>query len=95
MVASAAPAGARRSDEEARYSEEQIAYCLRQAESGMPVADVCQQMGIAEATYYIWKKKYASLGVSERNDASSLVIDVQEASNTYLRRSSYWYSFSQ
>ena len=48
-----------------RYTEEQIAYCLRQAESGTPVADVCRHMGIAEATFYIWKKKYASLGVSE------------------------------
>ncbi|HVT26538.1 MAG TPA: transposase [Lacipirellulaceae bacterium] len=48
-----------------RYSEEQVAYALRQAESGTPVADVCRQMGIAEATYYIWKKRYGSLGVSE------------------------------
>lgn len=48
-----------------RYTEEQIAYCLRLAESGTPVADVCRQMGIAEATFYIWKKKFASLGVSE------------------------------
>lgn len=47
-----------------RYTEEQIAYCLRQAES-RTVADVCRHMGIAEATFYIWKKKYASLGVSE------------------------------
>lgn len=48
-----------------RYSEEQVAYALRQAESGTPVADVCRQMGIAEATFYIWKKKYANLGVAE------------------------------
>jgi putative transposase len=48
-----------------RFTEEQIAYALRQAEAGMPVSDVCRQMGIAEATYYIWQKKYANLGVSE------------------------------
>jgi putative transposase len=48
-----------------RFTEEQIAYALRQAEAGMPVSDVCRQMGIAEATYYIWRKKYANLGVSE------------------------------
>jgi len=48
-----------------RYPEEQIAYVLRQAESGTPVADVCRGMGISEATFYVWKKKYASLGVSE------------------------------
>ena len=39
-----------------RYSEEQVAYALRLAESGTPVADVCRQTGIAEATFYLWKK---------------------------------------
>jgi transposase-like protein len=40
-----------------RYTEEQVTYALRLAESGTPVADVCRQMGIAEATFYLWKKK--------------------------------------
>jgi putative transposase len=48
-----------------RFSEEQIAYALRQTESGTPVADVCRQIGVSEATFYVWKKKYAHLGVSE------------------------------
>jgi putative transposase len=48
-----------------RFSEEQVAYALRQAESGTPVADVCRQLGVSEATFYVWKKKYAHLGVSE------------------------------
>ena len=48
-----------------RFTEVQIAYVLRQAESGTPVADVCRGLGISEATFYVWKKKYASLGVSE------------------------------
>ncbi len=48
-----------------RFSEEQIAYALRQAESGTPVGDVCRQLGVSEATFYAWKKKYAHLGVSE------------------------------
>jgi putative transposase len=48
-----------------RYSEEQIAYALRQGEAGTPVSDVCRGLGISEATFYVWKKKYASLGVSE------------------------------
>ena len=34
-------------------------------ESGTPVGDVCRQTGIAEATFYLWKKKYGNLGVSE------------------------------
>ena len=48
-----------------RFTEEQVAYALRQTESGTAVADVCRQIGISEATFYVWKKKYAHLGVSE------------------------------
>jgi transposase-like protein len=40
-----------------KFSEEQIAYALRQVESGTPPADVCRQVGISEATLYVWKKK--------------------------------------
>lgn len=48
-----------------KYTEEQIAYVLRQAEAGTPVEDVCRGMGISLATFYIWKKKYGELGASE------------------------------
>jgi len=50
---------------ESRFSEEQIAYALRQVESGTPVGDVCRQVGVSEATFYTWRKKFAHLGVSE------------------------------
>ena len=48
-----------------KFSEEQIAYVLRQVEAGVPIADVCRQVGVSEATFYIWKKKYGDLGASE------------------------------
>ena len=48
-----------------RFTEEQIAYALKQAELGMAVADVCRKLGVSEATFYNWKKKYGGLGPSE------------------------------
>jgi len=45
-----------------RFTDGQIAYALRQVDGGTAVADVCRQMGISEATFYVWKKKYANLG---------------------------------
>ena len=48
-----------------RYSDEQIAYALRQSESGTTVPELCRKMGISEATFYSWKKKYSGMGISE------------------------------
>lgn len=48
-----------------RFTEEQIAFALRQHESGTPVVEVVHKMGITEQTFYRWKKKYAGLGVAE------------------------------
>ncbi len=48
-----------------RYTEEQIAYALKQAETGTPVAEVLRRMGISEQAFYRWKKLYGGLGVGE------------------------------
>ena len=48
-----------------RYTNEQIAFALRQAEGGTSVSEVCRKMGISEQTYYRWKRKYAGMGVAE------------------------------
>lgn len=64
-----------------RFTDEQIAYALRLAESGTPVADVCRQIGISDATFYTWKKKYAELGVSELRKLRQL-----EEENARLKR---------
>jgi transposase-like protein len=48
-----------------RFTEEQIAHALRQAESGTPVADVCRQLGVSEASFYLWKKKFGRHGLTE------------------------------
>jgi putative transposase len=48
-----------------KFTDEQITFALRQAETGTRVAEVCRKMGISEATFYVWKKKYGGLGVAE------------------------------
>ena len=48
-----------------RYTEEQIAFALKQAETGTRVEEVCRKMGISEATFYNWKKKFGGMGVTE------------------------------
>lgn len=55
-----------------RYSEEQIAHALRQAEGGLPVAEICRSLGISEPTFYRWKKKYGDLGLSELRELRQL-----------------------
>lgn len=44
-----------------KFSDQQIAFILRQAEEGTPVGEVCRKAGISEATYYNWRKKYGGL----------------------------------
>ena len=44
-----------------RFSVEQITAVLQQVGGGMPVGDVCRQVGISEQTFYRWKKEYAGM----------------------------------
>jgi putative transposase len=55
-----------------RYTEEQIAYALRQHEAGAPVAEICRKMGVSEQSFYLWKRKYAGMGVAELRKLKAL-----------------------
>jgi len=48
-----------------KFTEAQIVFALRQAENGVKVEEVCRKLGISDATFYNWKKKYGNLGVTE------------------------------
>ena len=48
-----------------RFTEAQITFALRQADGGTSIGEITRKLGIAEATFYRWKKKYAGLGVAE------------------------------
>ena len=64
-----------------RFSEEQIAFALRQAESGTTIEEICRKMGVSEPTFYRWKKVYAGMGVAEIRRLKQL-----EDENTKLKR---------
>jgi len=48
-----------------KFTEEQIAFALKQAETGTPVKEVIRKLGITEQTFYRWKKKYAGMMPSD------------------------------
>jgi putative transposase len=41
-----------------RYTEDQIEAAVRQAESGAPIADIARKLGVSEATFFVWKKRF-------------------------------------
>jgi len=48
-----------------RYSEEQIVGFIREADSGIPVKELCRRHGFSEGSFYLWRSKYGGLDVSE------------------------------
>jgi len=48
-----------------RFTEEQIAFALRQHEGGTAIGEIVRKLGITEQTFYRWKKKYGGLGIAE------------------------------
>ena len=48
-----------------RFTEQQVAQALRQAEQGTSAAEMCRKLGVSEATFYAWKKRYAGMGIAE------------------------------
>ena len=55
-----------------RFSVEQITAVLQQVSGGIPVGDVCRQVGISEQTFYRWKKEYAGMLPSEARELKQL-----------------------
>jgi putative transposase len=64
-----------------RFSETQIVGILKEADAGMQVKEVCRKYGIADQTYYNWKKKYGGLEVSDVRRMREL-----ETENAKLKR---------
>ena len=55
-----------------RFSEEQIIGFLREADTGVPVKELCRRHGFSEASYYLWRSKFGGLEVSEAKRLKAL-----------------------
>ena len=64
-----------------RFTEEQIIGFLREAESGLPVADLCRRHGFSEASFYLWRNKFGGMSVSDAKRLKEL-----ETENGRLKR---------
>ena len=61
-----------------RYTEEQITSAIKASESGIKVKEICDELGISEATFYSWKKKYAGLSSEEGRKIKELEEKLRE-----------------
>ncbi len=68
-------------DVKKRFTEEQIIGFLREAETGLAVAELCRRHGLSEASYYLWRSKFGGMNVSDAKRLKEL-----EAENTRLKR---------
>lgn len=64
-----------------RFTEEQIIGFLREADAGVKVKDLCRRHGFSEASYYLWRSRFAGLDVSEAKRLKAL-----EAENMRLKK---------
>ena len=64
-----------------RYSDEQIAFALRQTETGVSVEEICRKLGVSEATFYRWKKQFAGMGVVEIRRLKQEHLGIDEATD--------------
>jgi len=64
-----------------RFTEEQIIGFLREAEKGLPVAELCRRHGFSEASYYLWRNKFGGMSVSDARRLKEL-----EVENARLKR---------
>jgi putative transposase len=61
-----------------RFTDEQIAFALKQAETGTRIDEICRKLGISDATFYKWRQKYGGLGPSELRKLKQLEEEISK-----------------
>ena len=58
-----------------RFTEEQIIGFLREAEAGLPIAELCRKHAFSEASYYLWRSKFGGMSVSDAKRLKELELE--------------------
>ena len=66
-----------------RFTESQIVAVLKEAESGVPVQEVCRKHGISDATYYNWRSKYGGMEVSDLRRMKEMEQELHQLKRMY------------
>ena len=66
-----------------RFTETQIVAVLKEADSGIPVKDLCRKHGISDATYYNWKSKYGGMEASDLKKMKDLERELGQLKRMY------------
>jgi len=66
-----------------RFSDVQILAILKQGENGVPVADLCREHGISNATYYNWRSKYSDMDASLMSEMKSMADENRRLKKMY------------
>lgn len=64
-----------------RFTEEQIIGFLKEAETGLPIKELCRRHGFSEASYYLWRSKFGGMSVPDAKRLKEL-----ETENTRLKK---------
>lgn len=70
-----------------RFTEAQIVGAIKKQENGIPVKEICREIGISDATFYNWKAKYGGMEVSEVKRNKELEADYNRLKRMYAELS--------
>ena len=70
-----------------KYTEEQIAFALRQAQTGTRIEEICRKFGISQATFYNWKSKYGGMNASQLKRLKELEVENSKLKKMYAENS--------
>ena len=66
-----------------RFSEHQIIGALKRTEQGVPVKDICRELGVSSATFYQWRSKYWGLEASDLKRLKDLEAEIRRLKQMY------------